>query len=287
MRLGMIAVCLLLSPAARVPGADYVSERKAAAELLSAGQPAEALAQFLALAESAASPVQKTDALEQAVVCAIQLKQLDRAGELAQQIPLRPYAKAARLQVLEAGREWQALADEFGAEEIAAWPERLLGDAYLRRGGAFVALKQGEPAARDFAAAVGYLTGANSQGFCLNQLGDVYLQLLSDEEQALDAYRRSMEVGTVYKQCQAAIQIAGILSGRDDPRAALAELERVDLEELTAPYWRGKLLCTQGRVLLRAGRKPEADARLALALEIKDLPDEIRRECESLRRAAQ
>jgi tetratricopeptide (TPR) repeat protein len=273
------AILVAISLAAPAMG-DYLSDRKAALELVKATKHEDALVAFVAMAEATTSKVQQSDAFWQAALCADRLKQPEQALELAQRIPLAPHAKTCRMQILEGNRRWQDIIDEFQEENIAAWPESLRGPAYLSRGNAFSVMKQGEPATRDLAAAAEYQTDANSKGYCLNLLGDAYRNLLKDDERATAAYRQAFEAGTIYKQCQAAVNIAEILSAQQKYAEALEELNRVNLDELTAPFWRGKLFCAQVKLLVLSGKKDEAKAKFATALQIKDLPDEIRKECE-------
>ena len=82
-----------------VPGtrADYLSDRKAAMELVQAGKHEDALSAFLKMADNTASHVQKSDALEQAAMRAQSLKRCDQALELARRIPLVPAAKTVQM----------------------------------------------------------------------------------------------------------------------------------------------------------------------------------------------
>lgn len=275
---------LLLLTSSNIAHADYLSDRQAATKLMSAGKHAEALELFERMAEPPATNAQQADALHQAALCAAQLKQFDQALELAGRIPLPNSALACRLSVLESARRWDDIVAEFESIDIAAWPERLRGEAYLTRGTAHSVLKHGPEAARDFEAALDYLTNANSLGYCSNLLGDVCRNLIKDDERALAAYHRTQRIGTIYKQAQAAIQAADILSQQKKFDAALAEFDNIDPAELTAPFWRGKLLCAHGRVLAAAGRKNDALAKFDEALAIPELPAEIRKECEQARK---
>jgi len=71
----VLVVGLLWACAAHVM-ADYVADRDAAMKLVWAGKHEEALAAFARMAASAKSDVQKSDALAQAVLCAISLKKV-------------------------------------------------------------------------------------------------------------------------------------------------------------------------------------------------------------------
>lgn len=280
MRLCFALLLLLTSITAR---ADYLSDRQAAVKLVAAGQHAEALEIYLRIAEPPATKGQQADALHQAAKCAVNLKQFDQALELAGRIPLPNSALACRLSILESARRWEDLVSEFEPVEIANWPERLRGEAYLSRGTAHAVLKHGAEAARDFEAALDFLTNANSRGYCSNLLGDACRNLLKDDDRALAAYHQTQRIGTIYKQAQAAIQAADILVQQQKLDAALAEFDRIDLAELTAPFWRGKLLCAHGRALSAAGNKADAEKKFAEALAIPELPAEIRKECEQAR----
>ena len=63
--------------------ADYLSDRRTAMELIKAGKNEEAMSAFIKMADSTASNVQKSDALELAAMRAQSLKRYDQAMELA------------------------------------------------------------------------------------------------------------------------------------------------------------------------------------------------------------
>lgn len=275
-----IAVLATVPVGAAGAPADYVADRKAAAALVRAGQHKEALAAFTRMADRAATDVQKSDALQQATACARSLNDLDQALRLAKQIPLTPLSKTCQMQVLETGRRWQEIADRFRDEDIDSWPESVRGDAFFARGHAWFILKNGTPAARDLEKAVAYLTDSNARGLCLNVLGDVCSTLLNDTPRAIETYRRVYATSNVYKHCQAALRVAELLRQQRRPEAALQELSRIKMDEVTAPYWRGRMLGATGDALAAAGKKPAAAARYAEALQVKGLPAEVRAECE-------
>lgn len=279
MRMLLIIICASTQTSV---GGDYIRERKAAMELVAARQDQAALEKFSALAEAATSPVQQSDAFEQAAFCAQRLNQYELSLKLARRIPLAPHSKTCQMQLLEGDRQWAGLVEQFQSEPIEEWPESVRGPAYTSRGTAFLVMKNGPRAVEDFGNAVDFCTDANSRGYVLNQLGDACRRLLKDDDRALAAYRRAQAEGTVYKQCQAAISIAEILLTRNEAAAAVEVLDRIELAELMSPYWQGKLLCAQGQALQRAGRADQAKEKLTAALKIPGLPDEIRRECERL-----
>lgn len=266
---------------------DYIVDRKAAMSLMQSGKTEEALAAFQKLIDIAMTDLQKSDARQQAALCANSLKQYDQALELAKQIPMAPMSKFTQMQILSSARKWQELVDTFGGEDIGKWPDSLKGEAYFVRGDAHYTAKNGAAAESDLKQAADYLLNANSLGLCLNHLGDTYRDLLKDEPQAIEAYRRTYRAGTIYKQCQAAISVAGILEGHQKYTEAVDELNRIDMDQVEAPFWRGAMLRAFGHALAGAGRKDEAVAKYKAALEVKDLPEGIRKQYEKELKALQ
>lgn len=275
------AFTLVIASLAASASSDYVIDRKAAVALVAARKYDEALAAFIRMSEYAETDLQKSDALQQAALCADALKQPDRAAELARKIPLAPVSKTCLMQILENGGQWQEIVDKFKDEDFDTWPERLRGDACLRRGYAYQRIKNGAAAASDFNHAAEYITDLNTKGYCLNLLGDTYRFLLQDDDRAVSAYRKTYAAGNIYKHCQAAINIADILRQQKKYAAAVEEFRNVDMEQVMAPFWRGSLLCAQAQALGAAGRKAEAIATCQAALQLKDLPDEARKRCEA------
>lgn len=271
---------LALAAALADTPADYVAQRKEAVALVKSGRHADALAAFTRMLDIAQSDLQKSDALQQGLLCAINLKQFDEAREMAEQIPLPPLSKTCQMQVLSSERKWLEIVERFRAEEIERWPESVKGEAYFVRGQAFLIAKDGPAAERDFQQAARFLTDHNSLGLCLNHLGDTYATLLNDDRRAIDAYRQTYLTGNIYKHCQAAISIARLLGRRLEHAAAIEELSKIDLDQVTAPYWRAAMLAAMGRALAEADRALDAIARFEEALRLQDIPDSVRLECE-------
>jgi tetratricopeptide (TPR) repeat protein len=248
--------------------ADYVSERQAAIDLVRAGKQQEALSAFLKMAEGHVTDFQKSDALEQACLRAMALREYDRATELAGKIPLAPVAKTCRLRIMEANRQWQGLVDTFKDEDIAGWPDDLVGEASGIRGRAYVALKDGQRAEGDLKRAADYLTESNSKGLALIELGDLYANLLKDDARALESYRKVYTTANVYKQAQAAISAAGILRRQNKADDAIRELNKVDPASMEPVHLRAALLFAYGETYAAQGQKAEALAKYREALAV-------------------
>jgi hypothetical protein len=219
----------------------YVLQRRAAFELVKAGQHAEALAAFKQLAATKLTDEQQADALEQAIDCAVRLKQPDEAAALAKQIRSPHHAKLARMRLLDDSRQWQSLLNEFAAENLADWPDTLIGYAASRRGHAHLIAKNGAEAERDLLSAADWLTETNWKGEALLALGRTYRQLIKDDAKAIAAFRRVYSTGNEFKHCSAACEVADILRLQGKRDEALAELDRIDAAKMTIELYRDML----------------------------------------------
>ena len=266
----IFALSLILTSCVAV-GADYVADRKAAVALVFAGKQQEALAAFIKMAEGPASDFQRSDALEQAVLCANCLKQYDQAMELAKKIPLQPVSKTCQIRILMEQRKWQEVIDRFKDEDIDRWPEDVAANAFHCRGNAYYNLKDGKGAEKDLTKAAELLTEENAKGLALNALGDTYQHLLKEDNLAIETYRRAYKNAALYKQCQAAISCAAIFKRQGKLDEALQELNTIDMNKVQAGYWRAAMLAAFGDVLAKQGNKAEAIAKYTEALQLQDL----------------
>jgi len=274
----IMATAILLSGSVSLC-ADYVAERKAALELVRAGKHEEAMAALLRMAEGEFTDFQKSDALEQAALCAKTLKRWDQAMELAKRIPLEPASKTCRMHIMASNRQWQEVVEQFRDEDIDKWPDSVKGVAFKARGGSAYRVKDGELAVADLTKAVAYTVNRNDKGSALNALGDAYQHLLKDDDRAIDTYRKVCTESHAYKQGHAAIAIANILQRRGKTDEALQELSRIDLGKVQG-YWRAALLCARARILAAAGRKAEAVSSFREALGVEGIPASTGKACE-------
>jgi tetratricopeptide (TPR) repeat protein len=261
--------------------ADYPEDRKAALALAGAGKNEEAIAAFVKMAAGKLSDFQKSDALEQAVLCALRLRKYDQATELAKQIPQAPVAKLCLMRILMDQRKWQELVDQFKDEDLATWPDAVVGEAAWNRGQAALYLKKGEPAVKDLAKAADYLNETNAKGLVLIDLGSAY-QLLKNDDAALEAYRKVYATGNVYKHCQAAANAAGILARQGKLDDATKELDKIDMKLVdTRNYWVDNLFIQYGNILAKQGKKAEAAAKYNEALKNKELHPSLKNAVEA------
>ena len=124
--------------------ADYPSDRKAATALYAAGKNEEALAAFRKMAAEKVTDFQKSDALEQAAMCAHRLKQFDLAMDLALQIPIAQISKSVQLNHLVYQRKWKEVVEKFKDEDISSWPNDIAGRSFFFRAQSYSVLGDGK-----------------------------------------------------------------------------------------------------------------------------------------------
>lgn len=250
--------------------ADYVTDRKAAVELMRAGKNEEALAAFTKMAAGAASDVQKSDALQQAALCADDLKQYDRAIKLAQEIPLTPNSKSVQMRIMLENRKFPELVAKFKDEDTDPWPADVSGEALFYRGRAYYHLKDGKAAEADMAKAADRLPDGEVKWQALLFMGNNYLNNLKDDKKALDAYAqviRKFENGN-WIYLQAVISSTGILRTQGKYDEALQMLAKIDPKELAGNYWPPALRYAYGETYSAQGKKAEAIAKFKEALAV-------------------
>jgi tetratricopeptide (TPR) repeat protein len=251
--------------------ADYPSDRKAATALYAAGKNEEALAAFRKMAAEKVTDFQKSDALEQAAMCAHRLKQFDLAMDLALQIPIAQISKSVQLNHLVYQRKWKEVVEKFKDEDISSWPNDIAGRSFFFRAQSYSVLGDGKKAEADFKNALKYPLEFGMKGQVLQGLGDAYQNILKDDEQALSTYRMMYQAGGArYLQIHAAISAAKILMRQEKYDEAIQELKKIDTKDLTL-FWRYDMLCLSGNILAKQGKKPEALLKYGEALRLEGI----------------
>ncbi len=249
---------------------DYLIESRAAFDRMRRGKLDEALAAYVALAAGDdATDYQRSAALEQAALCARNLRDHDRAAELADRIPIEAVADTARMQNLLARRESAELIERFRSADLTQWPFWKAGEAHFARGRAYEFAGRGDQAEADFQAALEFTSDGRARTRILLHLGTNSETVLEDDAAALEAYRRiagqTKNTGSAdyYRGVQGAARILARRGQFDD---ALATLRRVEIDKLRG-YWRGALFRSLGDTLKAAGRNAEALAAYREVLE--------------------
>jgi hypothetical protein len=268
--LGILMVCGALV------WADYPADRKAAIALANTGKDEDALASFIRMADATASVAQKTDALEQAALCAQRLKKPDLAMELAGKIPQAPMAKAVRMRLMLENRQSAELVATYKAEDLAGWPERAAGEAFYFRGQAYIATKDYASGAADLTRALDNLGEGPMRDIARLALADNYRGNLNDDARALALYREG-----VNKSCDAYgyVRLTCILSAADilrlqgRPDEALRVLQSASVEAMSG-HWGAAMIAARGEVLVSQGKKAEALDKFKAALAVKGIQEQ-------------
>ncbi len=254
--------------------ADYPADRQAAVSLYTASKFDEALGAFRTMSAGNVTDFQKSDALEQAALCAYRLGRNDLAQELARTIPIAPISKCVQMNYFGNLRKWKEVVAKFKDEDIAGWPDEIAGRSFFYRAQAYAALGDGANATEEFKKALAYPLENGLKGSILQGLGDAYQYLLKDDEQALSAYRQLFQAaGARYMQLHAVLSAANILIRQNKGEEAIRELNRMELNGLTG-LWRCQILCAHGNALARQGKKTESRLKYAEALGIQGLSPE-------------
>lgn len=286
MRIAVVAAVLALSGVAR---ADYVEDRNAAMRLVQSGKQEEALAAFVKMAAGEVSAFQKSDALDQAALCALRLKKPTEAMELAKRIPLAPMSKTCQMRILAAERKWAELAAQFKDEDFAPWPDDLKAEAAFLRGQSRSFLRDGKGAEADLEMAVQSYPGSFSKGQAALTLGDNYRDNVKDDAKAVAAYLKAYEYvrdPNSYVTCSAIISAAAVQRAQGKPDDALSTLSKIDTSKVSG-YWRGAVLAAMGDTLAAQGKKADAAARFTEAAAVQGIPEGSRKDWEKRARDLQ
>jgi len=240
---------------------DYIIAIREADALLRKREYQNALAAYLALtAGKDVTDLQKSDALRQAASCAQRLRDNDRAGELAAQIPIDAVAKTVRMENLLAQRKFDKLIEQFGEEDFSQWPFRQIGAGAFARAKAQVAGKAGKKAEADLQTALAYTSDRRTRTRILTTMGSNREANLKDDSAALEAYRQNYETKKVIgaaDEFRALASAARILTRQGKFDEALAVVNRANIDKLTG-WWQHAMLLARANTLAVAGRTDEA-----------------------------
>jgi tetratricopeptide (TPR) repeat protein len=154
---------------------NYLTESRAASQLLTEKKPDEALAAFTALADgriiAKITDLQKSAALKQAAAAARVLKDYARADELAARIPIAAERKNAVMHNLLAQRKSAELLAQFGGEDLTKWPFWAAGEGHYARGRAYAAVGDKAKATVEFNAALALTSDKRAREDILAALG--------------------------------------------------------------------------------------------------------------------
>jgi tetratricopeptide (TPR) repeat protein len=265
--------------------ADYVTDRKAAMELVKSNKLDEALVVLTNMAAGAGtSEFQKSDAMEQAALCANRLKRYDQSLDLAARIPMKPIAKKCRMGLMFENRKFKELIEEFKTEDIEKWPgqENTVGEGFYYRGMSYFQWNDGTNAVKDLRKSAEYLADEAILGQACLRLGDANLKL-NNEPQALEAYLKAIKAANAggWIKSTASVSAAGILRKQGKFDEAFRILENAGAGKIEG-YWGFVMLCSWADTLSAQGKKADAVAKYKEALALKGINEAQKKEAEKV-----
>lgn len=275
-----LGLTLSISAAAAIAAnsADYPAHRKEAISLVEHKKYDQAMEAFLKLADEAELPAHKTDALEQAAMVAMAMKNIGRAVELTLQIPDKETSTMVQMRLKSMSKDYDGLLELAGEQDLAKWRDVVAGEAFFYRGNAYEGKGDYHKAASDLENAMQRL-GQNKlraeAGLALAELYQVRLsapdkaiaiyQLVLDSEARRDVYGWAFATALIGKaQAQAST---------DDTDAALKTLDQIDLSTRTKGYWAVMLRQARAKIHLQRNEKPQAIQLLKEARTLPKVPD--------------
>ncbi len=240
---------------------DFLIAQRQADELLRQRKHSEALAAFVALADGDdVNDYQKSAALEQAAVCARNLRDYQRADKLADQIPLTAVAATVRMHNLLAQRDPQTLLEQFAGADLSTWPFWKTGEGHFLRGRAFADTGAGKQAEADFLYALEFTTQSLDRMNVQLAQARNREQNLDDKQAALATYMQIVQANrntgnaTYYYAILDAARLQREAGNSDD---ALATIGHVNVERLTGT-WHANFHRALGDTHAAAGQKQQA-----------------------------
>ena len=259
---------------------DFLIASHAAADLVRQRKYSEAMTAYETLtAGQGVTPLQVSDAFAHAARCARLMKDIDHADALADRIPLEVVASTVRMENLAARGNQQAVVDQYGKEDLAAWPFWQIGPGAFLRGTAYSAIKIGDKAEADLQLALEYTSDTRTRMSLLRAIAVNRENVLQDDQAALETYRLIADstINTGSAEYYTGLQgAARILTRQMKFDEALQILSRVDPQKLSGT-WRRSLLLATGQTLAAAGRDEAAAITFQKVANDEDASPQYRR----------
>lgn len=264
----------LLAAASPCLGADLrMTLRKNAQPLLAQQRYEEAIQLYVDAAAAQTDDALQAHCLDEAGQIALnQLKDADRALQLAQQVrdPQRQASQA--LLILTQAKRYQQAIDRAGEADLSQWPVDIRMESQAARGQAYLNLGEHDKAAADLeAASLGTGAGARLTQACF-LLGQLYESHYKDQDKAMAAYRRGIEATKASyasrNRCFLRYQELSLDRGQVDE--VLAAFAAIDAAKLPSDYWRGEFFLLHARALTLKGQTGQAATLLTAVIRLPE-----------------
>lgn len=282
----LLLVTLLALPAWAEP--HFIAERQEGLKLVQGGKHAEAAAFFVKLAETAAKPEQKGDALRHAAIATARNKQLEAALLLADRIPLKPDADFAKVQIYLETRQWAELLTAAERLDANTWPDALIYPTLMARARARSVLGEMVAAEADAQQAIQHTISLNNQAAAWHLIAQNAQRSGKDGAKALEAYAEMIRLQPSGGSLQRALsERARLLSSLGKHDAALADLAELDKNTRNDPHWICTALMSYGDVYRDMGDEAKARQSFEQAAKVPGAPavllDEVKQRLAELK----
>ena len=262
--------------------AHFIAERREGLKLVQSGKHAEAAAFFVKLADAAAKPEQKGDALSQAALATARNKQIEAALQLADQIPIKAESLFAKIQIYLEARMWAELLKATERLDSATWPDSLIYPTLMARARAHSALGEIDAAESAALQAVKNTISLNHQASAWHLIAQNAQRVGKDGSKALEAYAEMIRLRPSGGGLQRALsERARLLSSLGRHEAALADLTELEKNTNKDPYWISTALMACGEVQRDMGDKAKALQSFENAAKVPGAPvallDEVKK----------
>jgi tetratricopeptide (TPR) repeat protein len=279
-------IVLFAQPAWAEP--QFITQRQEGIKLMQGGKPAEAAASFVKLAETAAKPEQKADALRHAAIATARNKQIEEALLLADRIPLKPDAEFTKVQIYLEARQWPELLKAAESLDVDVWPDTLIYPTLMARARAHSVLGEMAAAEADAKEAMKHTISLNNQAAAWHLIAQNAQRSGTDATKALEAYAEMIRLQPGGGSLQRALsERAKLLSSQGRHEAALADLAELDKSTRNDPHWICTALMSYGDVYRDMGDKTKARQSLEQAAKVPGAPaillDEVKKKLAELK----
>ena len=282
----LFLITIIALPAWAEP--HFIAERQEGLKLVQSGKHAEAAAFFVKLADTAAKPEQKADALSHAALATARNKQLEAALLLADKIPLKPDADFTKAQIYLETRKWAELLTATERLDADSWPDALIYPTLMARARAHSVLGELAAAEADAREAMKHTISLNNQAAAWHQIAQNAQRSGKDQAKALEAYAEMIRLQPSGGSLQRALsERARLLSSLGKHDAALAALAELDKNTRNDPHWICTALMGYGDVYRDMGDKARARQSFEQAAKVPGAPavllDEVKKKLAELK----
>ena len=272
-----IVFCEMLFSASLL-GGTFPQDFQSATTLYYSGKSAEAEDAFVKLYEQKPSQRGMDKSMAYAAYCAVQQKQHEKAAAYAAKIQDKHANKSCRMNILLNQGKWDDLLLLSRDEDLEKWPDELIYDACLIRGRAYARKQNAENAEKDLLSAIKNTLSADNKAIAYQFLGNLYHEVSKDDQKALDAYGEAVKLGEsipIRRLGAAMTARARLLTAQGKGTQAIAELDRLKVDEIKDPSWRCAIQLCYGEVHESMGRRAEALARYRAAAACEKAPEAL------------